>query len=335
MSKKILLVVNFGGPRDLTEVASFLEALLTDEDVIRTRLPSWFQKVLFRRIAKKRAPKISVDYAKIGGRSPIFFDTEWMAEVLGERLGLPSLAFHRYLEETHDQFLESFSAMQADEVLVFPLFPQFSYTTIGSIARWFSSRLDTISLRWVPSYYNNEAYIKVLCASIQDFMQGKKIKEEEAVLVFSAHGLPVRYIEEGDVYQKECEASFAATVACFPKSSSLLCYQSQFGRGKWLKPSTIDVSSNPDRYFDRNKKIIFIPLSFSSDHIETLFEIEELYVKPLCAQGVLAYRCPALGRRDDWVEAAAELIQRGPYESNDELIRGSKKRISEGKTRKD
>jgi len=92
MSKVALLVVNFGGPRNLEEVPDFLEALLTDKDVIRTPLPSFLQDLFFKRIARKRSLKVSRDYEEIGGKSPIFEDTEWVSETLGKMIGLPSLA---------------------------------------------------------------------------------------------------------------------------------------------------------------------------------------------------------------------------------------------------
>lgn len=325
MSKTILLVVNFGGPRNQAEVSSFLRTLLTDEDVIRTSLPSFLQKALFKRIAKKRAPLVALDYEKIGGGSPIFADTEWMAEALGRILEIPALAFHRYLESTHASFLESLKNLQPEEILVFPLFPQFSYATTGSIARWFSDHLPlscTKRMSWIKSYPQHKAYIGAFVALVREFLEEKKIEESEALLFFSAHGLPCQFIEEGDVYQKECIASYAAIAKQFPKAKSLLAYQSKFGKGEWLEPSTGDLCKKPEEFIGDKKHVVFLPLSFSSDHIETLFEIEELYVGSLKAQRISAYRCPALGRRSDWVDAAAEIIKDRSFVSNQMLIRG-------------
>jgi ferrochelatase len=101
----------------------------------------------------------------------------------------------------------------------------------------------------------------------------------------------------------------------------MLAYQSQFGKGKWLKPATEELCNDPAQYFCKSKPVVFVPLSFSSDHIETLFEIEELYVGSLRSQGFLAYRCPALGRRKDWVDAMVEIIQGRSCVANDSLIR--------------
>ena len=135
-----ILLVNFGGPRSLDEISPFLTALLTDRDVIDSKLPNFLHHLLFSRIAKKRAIQVKEDYAKIGGRSPIFEDTEKLAELLATSTGQPIFTFHRYLPSTHAASVTSIEASKGP-IKVFPLFPQFSYATTGSIARWFSHHL--------------------------------------------------------------------------------------------------------------------------------------------------------------------------------------------------
>ncbi len=323
MTKKALLVVNFGGPRNQHEISSFLQSLLTDKEIIRTPLPGFLQDLLFRRIAKKRAPVVAEDYAKIGGGSPIYADTEWMALQLGSKLNLQTITFHRYLESTHKEFLKAIHHLDAEEILVFPLFPQFSYATTGSIARWFLENVHphvVRKMRWVKAYSKHKAYLRVFDQSIREFLSEKQIEEEELCLFFSAHGLPVSFITSGDVYQKECEDSFNALKAGFPRAESYLSYQSQFGRAKWLEPSTVNMVEKAKTFLG-SKKAVFIPLSFTSDHIETLYEIEELYVEPLTESGFSAYRCPALGRKAEWVDAAFQIIEEGDYSSNAMLVR--------------
>jgi protoporphyrin/coproporphyrin ferrochelatase len=322
VSKKALVIVNFGGPRNLDEVSDFLVALLTDSDVIRTPFPSFIQEPFFRRIAKKRAPKVMKDYEKIGGKSPIFADTEWMASSLSEILQIPTLTFHRYLKSTHEEFLDSLHKVEADEIIVFPMFPQFSYVTTGSIARFFSKHVKKETLQkmlWIDSYPSNEKYIGAFCSLIRDFLQKNGL--QEVTFLFSAHGLPVKYIQQGDPYQKECEATFKAISEEFPQHESFLAYQSKFGRGEWLQPATLDVCTKPHLFLDSKKPVVFIPLSFPSDHIETLFEVEEEYVKPLQALGYSAYRCPALGRREDWLEAVKEIALESKLVQNHTLVR--------------
>ena len=236
-SSKALLVVNFGGPRSLEEVPHFLEALLTDKDVIRTPLPNFLQDLLFKKIARKRSGKVAEDYHLIGGKSPIFEDTHWVASRLSEQIGCPYLTFHRYLRETHASFIEQITNLPQEEILVFPLFPQFSYATTGSIARFFQKHLpDSVcqKMRWVCSYYAHEKYIDAFAKTIENFLKEKEFAEEETCLLFSAHGLPKSFIEEGDPYQRQCEASFKKLSEKFPKARSLLSYQSQFGKSIWI-----------------------------------------------------------------------------------------------------
>ena len=323
MSKTALIVVNFGGPRNLLEIPSFLRSLLTDEDVIRTHLPRFLEKKLFERIARKRAPVIAHDYEKIGGGSPIYEDTNWFFAELSQQLDLPGRAFHRYLDATHPSFIEEIEKMEGFEFLVFPLFPQFCYATTGSIARWFSRYLkkDIVSsMHWIRSYGAHKAYLTSFTACLQEFLQEKGILESEAFLLFSAHGVPVQFICQGDLYKQECEASFFLLSQRFPKATCFLSYQSKFGRGKWLEPSTQKICQSPKDFIGDKKHVVLIPLTFTSDHIETLFEIEG-YASLVRSQGIQAHRCPALGRRTDWVLAAKTILQEGCFVSNQELIR--------------
>lgn len=323
-SQKALLVVNFGGPRDLAEVPDFLEALLTDKDVIRTPLPGIIQDLVFKRIARKRSPKVAHDYALIGGKSPIFEDTEWLALRLGTRVQYPTVTFHRYLRATHQSFLNQMKSLSQKDILVFPLFPQFSYATTGSIARFFKEHLPASvcqKLQWVPSYFSHEKYIEAFARIIEIFLRKNELLEEETVLLFSAHGLPKSYIEKGDPYQKQCIGSFQKISEKFPRALAKISYQSQFGKSPWIEPSTSNMCQRPQEWIQDKKNIVIVPLSFTSDHIETLFEIEYEYVQPLRALGYNAYRCPALGRDLDWAQAAYEILLEEEKCTNDSLIR--------------
>jgi ferrochelatase len=315
--KKTYLFVNFGGPRTSEEIAPFLEALLTDQDVVRTPLPDALHLPLFRWIARRRVEKIREDYALIGGASPIYRDTEALASHFPG-----SLTFHRYLTATHDESLRQIEAQNGGEIVVFPLFPQRSFATTGSIARLFQERLSRKALstiRWIPSYPEHPAYIQAFAEVIRQFLTLQQCPEEEALLLFSAHGLPLSFIRAKDPYQRECEASFRRLAACFPAAKSLLSYQSKFGPGKWLKPYTADLCKRPDEWVGDRKCVVFIPLSFSSDHIETLFEIEYQYVRAVQEKGVRAARCPALNLSPGWIRAVGEILQ-GPAEAPTEAL---------------
>ncbi len=237
--------MNFGGPRDLREIEEFLIALLTDQEVVRTSLPSFLHRLLFTRIAKKRTKTISPDYALIGGRSPIYEDTESIAEAVGERLDSKVLTFHRYLPKTHGPFLEKMQSVRNfDAIRVVPMFPQFSYATTGSIALWMSDNLSAeivAKMQWAKSYPCHPSYIGAMESCLRDFLQEEGLNEEETVLLFSAHGLPKSFIATGDVYETECRLSFELLKQRFPGALSHLSYQSQFGKEEWIRPYTAEV----------------------------------------------------------------------------------------------
>jgi ferrochelatase len=315
---KSILLVNFGGPRHLAEIEEFLRELLCDRDVIRTRFPTFLHNWLFSRIARKRALAIRHDYQLIGGRSPIFFDTEDLARELG------ALTFHRYLPATHEDSLRQIEASQAPEIRVLPLFPQFTYATTGSIARFFAkhlSRKTETKLRWIKSYPAHPAFVEAFQRKIREFLARSHFAEEETILLFSAHGVPQIFIDRGDPYQAECEDSYRAISAAFPNALSRLAYQSKFGRGEWLRPSTNEVCEKILDWHQGRKNIVFVPLTFPSDHIETLFEVEYQYLPLIRAHNLNAYRCPALNRESYWIEAVKILLQETELHDNKALIR--------------
>lgn len=324
MISEKLLIVNFGGPRTLEEIEPFLIALLTDRDVISSKMPNLLHHFFFTRIAKKRAKKIAFDYHLIGGKSPIFEDTEFIARTLAQHVHGDFLTFHRYLPSTHSAFISQIEQERDTSFLVFPLFPQFSYATTGSIARWLSDHLPTDvvqRMKWVKSYGDFPAYIHVMQTLIREFLIAQQLEESETILLFSAHGLPQIYIDEGDNYQKECHGSFEKIAANFPNALSHLSYQSKFGKGEWIRPYTDEFCKNLLMPRTGDKQVLFIPLSFTSDHIETLFEIEYQYLPLIRARGLQAYRLPALNRRPDWLVAISHILKEAPKFRTSELFR--------------
>ena len=191
------------------------------------------------------------------------------------------------------------------------MFPQFSYATSGSIALWLSKKLPsqiTNKMFWLKSYPSQKSYIDLFTKRIQDYMLESKIEEEDWLLFFSAHGIPKKFVEGGDPYQRECELSYEAIIKNFPQSQCLLAYQSKFGPGEWLKPYTIDVCKNITQISENKKNVLFVPLAFTSDHIETLFEIEDEYMPVIRDKGLNAYRMPAFNDKPDWINTISDLL---------------------------
>ncbi len=265
------------------------------------------------------------DYLAIGGKSPIFDDTETIAKKVGAILKTDVLTFHRYLPKTHAKFLKEIESLQnTQQIRVLPLFPQFSYATTGSIALWLSEKLSAPTLKklsWIKSYSNADIYIATMQKCLADFLKEKGIKEEDVVLLFSAHGLPQRFIDTGDPYQEQCILSFDKIREHFPMALSRLSYQSQFGKEEWIRPYTSEVCEMIRSWSEGRKIVVVIPLSFTSDHIETLYEIEELYLEQIRKQGLIALRCPALNLREDWIQGISKLFQISDVFGNESLLR--------------
>ncbi|MFY7843006.1 MAG: ferrochelatase [Rhabdochlamydiaceae bacterium] len=323
------ILVNFGGPRNIHEVPIFLKTLLCDQDVIRTGWPEWLHSLFFSYIAKKRVKKVSKGYLEIGGKSPIFEDTEKWAIALRDSSQVEVLTFHRYLPDTHAEFLKRLYELKVERFYVFPLFPQFTYATTGSIARWFDKHICDRLLHkffWIKSYPTHPSYIKAVADSIRDFFHQKGLLFEDTLLLFSAHGLPQQFICTGDPYQKECEDSAKAIIEYLKVPIQwALTYQSQFGPKDWIKPYTSKTCENL-KPSSLQKNIVIYPLSFTSDHIETLFEIEDEYLPILRENGWKAYRCPALNQNDQWKKSIREIILGGCYCANSMLMSDLKNR---------
>lgn len=318
------MLVNFGGPRSQEEIFPFLKTLLNDQDVIWSGLPSFIHRLLFTRIAKKRAVKIAPDYDLIGGKSPIYDDTEKLALILRSHLNAPVSTFHRYIPATHALFFKQMSQDPSDEIRILPLFPQFSYATTGSIARVFLDHLPRSvinRMRWLWSYATDHNYVKVMQQTIRDFLDSHNLVEKETILFFSAHGVPRRFICMGDPYERECENSYNLIRQAFHQVQTILAYQSKFGPGQWLQPYTSDLCSQVKSWCGDKKNVVFIPLTFTSDHIETLFEIERLYLPLITQNGLKAFRCPALNHRQDWIQCLLKMMTREDLVPTQMLIR--------------
>lgn len=318
MDKRVNILVDFGGPRSQNEIKSFLTALLCDQDVVRTNLWPLIHRFLFKKIAKKRAKKIERDYACIGGKSPIYENTENLKHLLQGELQGEVLAFHRYLPETHQAFIEKMNTLSDHEIRVVPLFPQFTYATTGSCARFFANHLPqrlVQRMRWVKSYPTHPHFISAWLRQIKAYLT------PNAFLLFSFHGVPEKFIQSGDIYLDECLASYKAIMEHFPNHRSAYAFQSQFGPDIWLKPSTQEVCEQIEKYANPESKVILIPLSFTSDHIETLFEIKETYIPILEANHYEAVMVPSLNLEPHWVDTLKTLFNSKEWVNNQMLIR--------------
>jgi len=185
-------MANFGGPRDSGEIVSFLRALLSDQDVIRTPFPRWFHRGMFGLIAWIRGTfKARKEYATMGegkGGSPIVGTTEKLATAVRGHSGCEILTFHRYNPRTHAAFFKKIHEMDGvGNIRICTLFPQFSYSTVGSIARMFQERLDHMQ-------HNETCVLIIPIAFTQDHLETEFEMEHEYMPEIREHGVDVHRI---------------------------------------------------------------------------------------------------------------------------------------------
>ncbi len=299
------ILANFGGPRNLSEIEPFLTTLLTDYDVTGGIIPHRFHKQLFTFIAKRRAQKVRSQYAQIGGRSPIYQDTEKLAEALEARLRIPVIPFHRYLPETHSRTIKAIERYSSHSVWGLPLFPYFSYAVTGSMMRFFLNQLPHMHIQWISHFGMHSEYLRCITEQIEGFLHKYGLPKEDTHLLFSAHSLPIQHIKKGDPYQKQCQLSYQC-IADTLQMKSTLCFQSKFGLGKWLQPATREICAT---FQGKERFVLIIPLGFISDHIETLYEIEHEYIPLLRAKGYKAMRVPAIYSSSTWIPSLEEIFR--------------------------
>jgi len=286
-AKKRVGVVLFqlGGPDSLEAVEPFLRNLFMDPDIIPMGPLGFLRGPLARYIARKRAVPVAGRYAMIGRRSPIAILTERQRKKLSAALSpfidpVVVTAMRYWKPMTEDAVAGLQAAGPLDELVLVPLYPHYSYaTTLSSLKEWrrvYGNPTGGPPGRTVESYYNHPSYIEAVVRKIgvclRQFPDSSRIH-----LLFSAHGLPMSLVEKGDPYPKQIEEtvrlvceSGANQFAGWPKTH-LLCYQSRVGPAKWLEPPFLGTMERLGH--EGVKEMLVVPISFVTEHIETLHEI--------------------------------------------------------------
>ncbi|MDA8083744.1 MAG: ferrochelatase [Nitrospiraceae bacterium] len=306
-----ILLLNLGGPDSLDAVRPFLYNLFSDREIIRLG-PAFLQKPLAGLIAALRHTKTESYYRLIGGRSPIREITTAEAEALERRLNAGENGsrfrvfvgmryWHPLIEETIPAILQE----GITRVVAFGLYPHYSVATTGSSL----SRLEKVcaglplSLFPVKAWYDHPLYIGALAEKIREGLARFGDAEDVHVL-FSAHSLPKKFIDEGDPYVRHIEATIAAVSARIGMKYHL-SYQSKSGPVKWLEPSTESMLEDLAGRGVRN--LLVVPISFVSDHIETLYEIDILYKGMAERLGINLRRAESLNVAPLFIEALADI----------------------------
>lgn len=277
-----VVLFQLGGPDSLDAIEPFLFNLFMDPDIIDFPFARFVRRPLAKFISSKRSKKVAVNYAAIGGRSPILELTNAQASALEAELNkrFPATVFvaMRYWNPSTAVAAEKAHAGRFKEIILLPLYPQYSITTSGSSINEWNRQCERIGLKDVPQdivhhFYDNPEYISAIVENINTALSRfEGVPSSEIHLLFSAHGVPVSIVEKGDPYQKHIEATVRLVLerggwTC-PQT---LCYQSKVGPARWLRPSLNETIDRLGAAGVRN--ILVVPVAFLTDHIETLHEI--------------------------------------------------------------
>ena len=313
--RRAVVLFNLGGPDSLEAVRPFLFNLFNDKAILR--LPQPFRSLLAAFVAKRRAPIAVEIYRHLGGGSPLLPNTQAQAAALHAALGggtdVHVFIAMRYWHPFTAQAVAEVQAWAPDEIILLPLYPQYSTTTTASsLAAWHDAarflRLK-VPTRAICCYPAEPGFVEAAARLI-----APALAEAAAMgtprLLLSAHGLPEKVVIGGDPYQFQCEQTAAAIVArlAIPDLDWQVCYQSRVGPLKWIGPST---DAEIHRAATDKRPIVIAPIAFVSEHSETLVEIEIEYRKLAADLGVPYFsRVPTVGAADEFIVGLAALVNR-------------------------
>jgi len=314
MVKTAVVLFNLGGPDSLEAIEPFLYNLFRDPDIFN--LP-FGQKLFARFISSRRAPKVAEEYKLIGGKSPIGEWTEKQRSLLevSLRTAFPSIDVFtamRYWKPLTEETVKNIELMNYDKIILLPLYPHFSIATTGSSFNEWSRyyKEDIAKLVYIKEYFLNDKYISAINQRIDEaILRFPEDVKSGIQIVFSAHGTPVSFVKKGDPYSKQIKETVEAVMKARQYSHKYcLCFQSKVGPLKWLEPSTAKMIE--DLSYQNKKHLLIVPISFVSDHVETLFELDIEYRHIADKFGIKNYIVmKGLNDSSLFIEALAEIVK--------------------------
>jgi ferrochelatase len=314
-----IALLNFGGPWTLAEVKPFLYRLFANPSVL-VGVPAPLRQLAAFAIAQVKGPSSVECYRLIGGGSPQLKWTEAQAEGLRQIVGGDGEAVRvevgmRSAEPSIEGALRRLKEWGAGRLVVLPLFPQFSTTTTGTCLREVKDSLRR--LRWSPPlsevkhWPDHPAYAALLRRTVDEAVERAERERGEADdpihVLFSAHSLPMKIVERGDPYPEDVRRTVEA-VAAGLKHPWSLCFQSRNGKMAWLQPYTEDALRRLGG--EGVRRVVVVPLSFVSDHIETLYELDQLYRDQARSHGITHYyRARAFNDDPEFAEVLRSILK--------------------------
>lgn len=275
MNKKALLLLNMGGPNNIDEVEMFLRNMFSDKNILT--MDRYTRALVREIIIFNRIDEVKENFIKnLGGKSPLPELTYKLIEKLKVKLDLAIAPAMRYVPPFASDALKKFQEDGVQELILFPMYPQYSTTTTLSSLEDIEARCEALGyapkITLIEPYYDDYAYIEMCANKILEAFEDKNTQEYD--LLLSAHGLPTSIIASGDPYQTQIEGNVSALRIYFHErgikfNNIKLVYQSKVGNSAWLEPNLVDVLRKP-----YHRKVLIYPLAFTVDNSETLYELE-------------------------------------------------------------
>lgn len=311
-----VLLLNMGGPDSLGAVQPFLTRLFSDPAIVP--LPGFFRLPLARVLGRRRARKVRPRYSLIGGRSPIGEITDQQAtalrEILTEEAIDPAGVFPAF-SYWHPLIAEAVRAAVlagAEHLTALSLYPQYCSATTGACVSDLSRSLPETpfetSTTIIDSWPDHPGYLDALAGTVVEALGRIPVEErDDAVILFSAHGVPESLVRRGDPYVEETARTVAGVMERVGDRPHVLAFQSRLGPVRWTEPNL--QTALRDLSLQGSPPLVVVPVSFVSDHIETLYELDIQHRDLALDLGFTRYeRAPALNTRPDFIRALADLI---------------------------
>ncbi len=309
-----IVLFQLGGPDTLEAIEPFLYNLFCDPDIIDFPFARIGRKPLAKLISATRARKVQHHYATIGGGSPIRRHTERQALALETELrkhGLDARCFvaMRYWHPFTHEAIQGLQASQCDEVVLLPLYPQYSSTTTGSsLNEWRRLFADEVPVHCVETFYRNAMYLDAVIERVNEALS-RFSEAKRPEIVFSAHSIPISVIEKGDPYRRQIEETVRLLMERGGwRNRHRLCYQSKVGASRWLQPSLHQTLRQLATEMVR--EICVVPVAFVSDHVETLGEIDHEAREEAASLGFTQFEMSAgLNDSPKFIQALGQIVR--------------------------
>jgi len=325
--KKVAVVLlNLGGPDSKNAIRPFLMNFFMDKNILPLPIP--FRCLLAAYIARSRSKREAGDsYGELGDCSPLLENSKAQAKALDKALKnvkagscqFKSFICMRYWHPMSPQVVREVRDWGADEIVILPLYPQFSTTTTWSSLQVWNKAMNEAGyerpISVVCCYHENDGYVKASAANVAiKYKEALKDGYESPRILFSAHGLPESIIKGGDPYQWQCEQSAEAIVDQLAKDMKMdrsaidyqYCYQSRVGPKKWIGPATDEALKQAA---DDGKAVVVYPHAFTQEHVETLVELDVEYAEEAEEMGLRGYyRAQTVGTHPLYIGSMAALV---------------------------